>query len=90
MQLLSCVMPMNDDTEIHTALRDRSRRFVMSMFAAFAILFAGLALIAHHAPDFFTLPSEDMPRIAAAFLFLASAYTMTMFVWDLLFPMDDD
>jgi hypothetical protein len=81
---------MNDDSEITAEIRDRSRRFVMSMFAAFAVFFSVLALAAHWAPGLFTMPMEDMPRIAAAFLFLASAYTMTMFVWDLIFPMNDE
>jgi hypothetical protein len=81
---------MNDDAEINAVIRDRSRRFVISMFAAFALMFAGLALVAHLAPHLFSLAPEDMPRIAASFLFLASAYTLTMFVWDFIFPMDDE
>ena len=81
---------MNDDAEINAVIKDRSRRFVMGMFAAFALMFAALALAAHWLPDMFSIASEDMPRIAASFLFLASAYTMTMFIWDLIFPANDD
>jgi hypothetical protein len=80
---------MNDDADLNAGIKDRSRRFVMSMFAAFALLFSGLALAAHWMPHLFSIASEDMPRIAAAFLFLASAYALTMFVWDLLFPEND-
>jgi hypothetical protein len=82
-------MPMDDDAEISAAVRDQSRRFVMTMFAAFSVLFAGLALAAHWAPEWFTVAQDDMPRIAASFLFLASAYALTMFVWDLIFPLND-
>ncbi len=89
-QLSFCVMPMNDDAEIYAALRDRSRRVVMSMFAAFAVLFSSLALVAHWVPGAFSIEPEHLPRIASSFLFLASAYTLTMFVWDLLFPFDNE
>lgn len=75
----------NDDAEIIAHVRERSRRLVQSVFAGFALLFAALALAAHSAPSLFSLPIDEMPRIAAAFLFLASAYTLTIFVWDWLF-----
>jgi hypothetical protein len=83
-------MLMNDDAEINAEIRDRSRRFVMIMFTAFSLLFSSLALAAHWTPAVFSMELEDMPRIAASFLFLASAYTLTMFVWDLIFPFDDE
>lgn len=75
----------NDDAEIVAVVRERSRRFVQTVFAGFALMFAALAWAAHSAPDLFSIPDGDMPRIAMAFLFLASAYTLTLFVWDWLF-----
>ncbi len=75
----------NNDAEIVAEIRARSSRFVQTVFAGFALLFAALALGAHHAPDAFSLPAGEMPRIATAFLFLASAYTLTIFVWEWLF-----
>jgi uncharacterized membrane protein YbhN (UPF0104 family) len=81
---------MNDDADINAVIRDRSRRFVMAMFATFALMFAALALAAHWLPQLFSIASTDMPQIAASFLFLASAYTLTMFIWDLLFPANDE
>ena len=39
----------------------------------------------HSTPGMFALPAGEMPRIAMAFLFLSSAYTLTLFVWDWLF-----
>lgn len=76
---------MIDDAHIIAELRERSRRFVQTVFAAFALLFASLALAARSAPELFSLPASDMPRIATAFLFLASAYALTLFIWDWLF-----
>ncbi|MEQ1577456.1 MAG: hypothetical protein ABL894_07375 [Hyphomicrobium sp.] len=75
----------NDDAQIIAEVRERSRRFVQSVFACFALLFAALALAAHSTPGMFALPAGEMPRIAMAFLFLSSAYTLTLFVWDWLF-----
>lgn len=75
----------NEDADIVAEVRERSRRFVQSVFGGFALLFAVLALAAHNAPSIFTLPASEMPRIATAFLFLSSAYTLTIFVWDWLF-----
>lgn len=80
----------DDDAGINAVIKDRSRRFVMSMFAAFALMFAALALAAHWLPHLFSIASKDMPQIAASFLFLASAYTLTMFVWDLMFHGSDE
>jgi hypothetical protein len=77
--------PTNDDDEIIAVLRDRSRRLVQTVFAAFVIIFAGLALAANNAPDMFQFPAEEMPRIASAFLALASGYALIMFAWDWLF-----
>lgn len=77
--------PLDDDAMIVAEIRRQSRRFVQSVFAGFSLLFAALALLAHHAPDVFSLPIDEMPRIAAAFLFLSSAYALTIFVWDWLF-----
>ena len=76
---------MNDDAEIVAELRAQSRRFVHGVFTAFVLIFASLALAAHSRPDAFSLPSSEMPQIASAFLFLAAAYTVTLFVWDWLF-----
>ena len=76
---------MIDEARIVAEVRDRSRRFVQTIFAGFAIFFASLALAARSAPEWFSLPAADMPRIAAAFLFLASAYAQMLFVWDWLF-----
>lgn len=75
----------NDDAEIIAHVRERSRRFVQSVFGGFSLLFAVLALAAHGAPNVFSMPADEMPRIATAFLFLSSAYTLTIFVWDWLF-----
>ena len=75
----------NDEAEIIAAIRARSNRFIQSVFAGFALMFSVLALGAHHIPDIFSLPAGEMPRIAFAFLFLASAYTLTIFVWEWLF-----
>jgi hypothetical protein len=79
------MIPSNDDAEIVAEVRARSRRFVQTVFTGFSLLFAVLALIAHSMPGAFSLPADEMPRIAMAFLFLASAYTLTLFVWDWLF-----
>lgn len=75
----------DDDAEIVSEVRERSRRFVQIVFTGFALMFAALAWAAHRAPEVFSIPAGDMPRIAMAFLFLSSAYTLTLFVWDWLF-----
>jgi hypothetical protein len=76
---------MDDDAQIVSEVRQQSRRFVQSVFTGFALIFAALAMAAHHAPTLFSIPEGDMPRMAVAFLFLSSAYTLTLFVWDWLF-----
>lgn len=83
------MIQFEDDAELVAVVRERSRRFIQSIFTCFALLFAGLAWAAHSAPDVFSIPQGDMPRIAMAFLFLASAYTLTLFVWDWLFDHND-
>ena len=70
---------------VHNHTRIMTVFFVQSVFAGFSLLFAVLALLAHHAPGIFSLPLNEMPRIAAAFLFLSSAYALTIFVWEWLF-----
>jgi len=77
--------PSNDDAEIVALVRERSRKFVHTVFAGFAVIFAALALAAHNAPWLFSMPAHDMPRIAASLLFLSAAYVATMFVWDWMF-----
>jgi hypothetical protein len=75
----------HDDADIVALMRERSRRLVQSVFTCFALLFGALAVAAHHAPEAFSLPADEMPRIAMAFLFLSSGYTLMLFVWDWLF-----
>jgi hypothetical protein len=75
----------SDDDEVIAVLRDRSRRFVQTVFAGFTIIFAVLALVANNAPEMFSFPADDMPRIAMSFLYMAGGYALMMFIWDQLF-----
>jgi hypothetical protein len=76
---------MDDDHRALAHIRAQSRRFVQSVFSSFALMFAGLALLARNRPDAFSMPAADMPQIATSFLFLAAAYLLTLYAWDWLF-----
>ena len=73
---------MFDDDEPVEAIRFRSYRFVQIVFVCFTLVFALLGLAAHHAPSIVPLPPADPKLMADSFLLLASAYAVTLFVWD--------
>jgi flagellar biosynthesis protein FlhB len=77
------------DDEIIAAVRLRSQRFVQIVFCAFTVLFAALALIAHHAPEMIHLADAEPRQIADTFLVLAAAYAVCLFVWEKIYAVRD-
>ena len=67
------------------ALRARARRSVLSVFAALALASLAFATLVHHSPGFASLGAPEAKALADAFLFLGTANTLTMWVWDWLF-----
>ncbi|MBA4132477.1 MAG: hypothetical protein C0519_13770 [Hyphomicrobium sp.] len=69
--------------------RLRSHKFVQIVFCFFTVLFAGLALTAHHAPELLALADAEPRRIADTFLVLAAAYALCLFVWERIYSAKD-
>lgn len=80
---------MYEDDEPIAVIRLRSYRFVQTVFVIFTLTFAALGLAAHHAPGVLPLSSAEPKLIADSFLFLASAYALTLFVWDWVYGPHD-
>jgi hypothetical protein len=78
----------NDDAII-AATRLRSHKFVQIVFCFFTILFASLAVTAHHAPELLALADAEPRRIADTFLVLAAAYALCLFVWERIYSATD-
>jgi hypothetical protein len=82
----------NDDQPLSDEVADarlRSHRFVEVVFCGFTLLFAALAVTAHHTPEWLALADAEPRRIADTFLVLAAAYALCMFVWERIHPKDD-
>jgi hypothetical protein len=82
----------NDDQPIGEEFvqeRIRSHKFVQIVFCGFTLLFAALAVTAHHAPELLSLADAEPRRIADTFLVLAAAYALCLFVWERIYPADD-
>lgn len=80
------------DHEQHdiAAIRARSFRFIETVFAFFSLTFLAMALVAHHWPEVFMIEPGKPSSIAPGCLFLGLAYTMTMFIWELLFAIESE
>lgn len=76
---------MDYENQTLAEVRDRARRNVHWTFALIALAALAAALAAHHAPDALMLPPEESDGIAKGFLFLGTAYVLTLYVWDWLF-----
>jgi len=79
----------SNDDELIADMRLRSHKFVQIVFCGFTVLFAGLALVAHHAPDMLALADAQPRRIADTFLVLAAAYALCLFVWERIYTARD-
>lgn len=77
------------EDEIIAAVRLRSQRFVQVVFCTFTVLFAGLALVAHHSPEVINLADAEPRQIADTFLVLAAAYAVCLFVWEKIYAVRD-
>jgi len=73
------------DDELIDDLRLRSQRFVQIVFCGFTVLFATLALVAHHTPETLALADAEPRQIADTFLVLAAAYAVCLFVWERIY-----
>ncbi len=73
------------DEDVMIALRARARRSVQCIFAALALGSLAFAIFIHFSPGFAGLNPAEITSLANAFLFLGTANTLTMWVWDLLF-----
>ncbi len=69
--------------------RLRSHKFVQIVFCGFTLLFAALAVTAHHSPEWLAIAEAEPRRIADTFLVLAAAYALCLFVWERIYPTDD-
>ena len=78
---------MNNDAEddVIDDIRLRSQRFVQIVFTAFTLVFAGLALVAHHAPDWLALTGGEPRQVADTFLVLSAAYVLCLLLWERVF-----
>ncbi len=77
------------DDELIGELRVRSQKFVQIIFCGFTVLFAALALIAHHSPETLALADAQPRQIADTFLVLAAAYAVCLFVWERIYVIRD-
>lgn len=82
--------PFDDQDAAISDARARSLRFVQIVFASFALIFVGVALAIHHAPQIFTLPHGEPGPAAASFLYLAAAYAATLLLWERIFGQAGD
>lgn len=74
------------EDEVIGELRLRSQRFVQIVFCGFTVLFAALALIAHHSPETLALADAQPRQIADTFLVLSAAYAVCLLVWERIYP----
>jgi fatty acid desaturase len=77
-----------DDDDIIREIRVRSRRAVFQVFIALTFVALGVGLATHHAPETFLVQPQEAPAIARGFLFMAAAYTATLFAWDWVFGVE--
>ncbi len=77
------------DDDLLYGTRLRSQKFVQIVFCGFTMLFAALALVAHHAADMLALSGAEPRRIADTFLVLAAAYALCLFVWERIYTVRD-
>ncbi len=77
------------DDQVIGELRLKSQRFVQIVFCGFTVLFAALALVAHHAPGMLALADAQPRKIADTFLVLAAAYALCLFAWERIFTARD-
>jgi hypothetical protein len=82
---------MNNDVDddLISTMRLRSQRFVQVVFCGFTVLFAGLALVAHHEPAWFALADGQARQVADMFLVLAAAYALCLFAWEHIYAVRD-
>lgn len=66
-------------------VRHRARRNVLCTFSGIALAALAAALVAHHAPGALMLPPGESEGIAKGFLFMGTAYALTLYVWDWMF-----
>jgi hypothetical protein len=77
------------EDELIDEVRLRSQKFVQTVFCGFTVLFAVLALVAHHAPEWLALADAQPRQIADTFLVLAAAYAVCLFVWERIYTVRD-
>ena len=80
---------IDEDDEIIAEVRLRSQRFVQVVFCAFTLVFSGLALVAHHSPEWLALIDGEPRQIADTFLVLAAGYVVCLFAWEHLYATGD-
>jgi hypothetical protein len=73
--------PRSED-QVIDEIRMRSQRFVQIVFCGFTVVFAGLALVAHHAPHWLALVDAQPRQVADTFLVLSAAYAVCLFIWE--------
>lgn len=84
--LRSVAYPMAEfDDQVMRAVRARARRTIQAIFAGLALCALAFAVLVHHTPGFAGLAPAESNAMANAFLFLGTANTLTMWVWDYLF-----
>lgn len=76
--------PRSED-DVIAEVRLRSQKFVQIVFCGFTVLFAVLAVVAHHWPEFLALADAQPRRIADTFLVLAAAYAVCLFIWERIY-----
>ena len=79
----------SNEDDMLGATRLRSQKFVQIVFCGFTFLFAGLALVAHHVPEWLALADAEPRRIADTFLVLSAAYALCLFVWERIYTARD-
>lgn len=77
------------EDELIGELRLRSQKIVQIVFCGFTVLFAALALLAHHTPETLALADTQPRQIADTFLVLAAAYAVCLFVWERIYTVRD-
>ena len=77
------------EDELIGELRLRSQKFIQIVFCGFTVLFAVLALVAHHSPETLALADAQPRQIADTFLVLAAAYAVCLVVWERIYVVRD-
>jgi hypothetical protein len=75
----------SSDDAVIDEMRQRSNVFVQCVFTVFTLTFVALGLIAHHAPTWLPFPEGEPRFIADSFLCLASAYALTLYIWEWIY-----